>query len=48
MSIPWLIGQLFDAYGPHATMITILICTLLACAVFAAMMAAGGRPHLEE
>ncbi len=48
MSIPWLIGQFFDAFGPIFTMTTILVDMLLACVVFGVMMAAGGAPAEGE
>lgn len=38
MSLPWLIGQLFTAVGPTATMAVILVDLTLALAVFGALM----------
>jgi FHS family Na+ dependent glucose MFS transporter 1 len=38
MSLPWLIGQLFERVGPRATMFTILIDFVLASGVFAAIV----------
>ena len=46
MFLPWLIGQLFDAFGPQATMVTVLVDLLVAGAVFGVMMMAGG-PSVE-
>lgn len=47
MFFPWFIGQLFDAYGPHMTMLTILVTDLVAFALFVAMMIYGGKPRLQ-
>jgi FHS family Na+ dependent glucose MFS transporter 1 len=38
MSVPWLIGQLFDSIGPRVMMITILVDLALAAAIFAIMI----------
>ena len=39
MSLPWIIGQLFEPLGPQVAMLAILISTLLCLLVYAAMMA---------
>jgi fucose permease len=38
MSIPWLIGQLFESIGPHVTIVTILVDLVLATGVFAVLI----------
>lgn len=43
MFFPWFIGQLFEAYGPHVTMLTIFITDLAALAVFVLLMIYGGQ-----
>jgi FHS family Na+ dependent glucose MFS transporter 1 len=47
MLIPWLIGQLFDRYGPGVTMPTILITVLMSCVILVILMVYGGAPKLE-
>lgn len=47
MFFPWFIGQLFDAYGPHVTMLTILVTDLFAFALFVGLMIYGGKPRLQ-
>lgn len=47
MFFPWFIGQLFDAYGPHVTMLTILVTDLAALALFIVLMIYGGKPKLQ-
>jgi FHS family Na+ dependent glucose MFS transporter 1 len=46
MSVPWLIGQLFERNGPQVTMIVVLIDLLAACVVFALLMRYAGRPTI--
>ena len=48
MSLPWLIGQLFEPLGPRTTMIVILIDLLAACAVFVLLIRYAGRPNAVE
>jgi FHS family Na+ dependent glucose MFS transporter 1 len=38
MSLPWLIGQLFEAIGPQVTMLAITVALMAAVAVFVALM----------
>jgi len=38
MSVPWLIGQLFDAIGPPVAMVVILLDLVAALAVFGALL----------
>lgn len=38
MTVPWLIGQLFEPVGAYATMVTIMAAVVLMAGVFAAMM----------
>ena len=47
MSIPWLIGHLFESIGPQVTMLTILALLLLALGVFALLLA-GNRSKDRE
>ncbi|MCC6458583.1 MAG: MFS transporter [Caldilineaceae bacterium] len=47
MLIPWLIGQLFDRYGPGITMPTILVTVLISCVILVILMVYGGAPKLE-
>lgn len=44
MSLPWLIGQLFESAGPRVTMFTILADVLLGFVVFGLLMFYGGAP----
>jgi len=44
MSLPWLTGQLFEAWGPSAVMLVVTCTLLVALFVFAAMLRAS-RPH---
>ncbi len=46
MSVPWLIGQLFESIGPRVTMVVVLIDLLAACGVFALLMRYAGRPTI--
>jgi FHS family Na+ dependent glucose MFS transporter 1 len=46
MSVPWLIGQLFERNGPQVTMIVVLLDLLAACVVFALLMRYAGRPKI--
>lgn len=43
MFFAWFIGQLFEAYGPRITMLTIFITDLAALAVFVMLMLYGGK-----
>lgn len=47
MSVPWLIGQLFESIGPQITMTIVLIDLLVACLVFALLMRYAGPPTIE-
>ncbi|HXF62649.1 MAG TPA: MFS transporter, partial [Caldilineaceae bacterium] len=47
MTLPWLIGQLFEVYGPQVTLFAILLDLLAASGVFVALMAYGGPPKPE-
>lgn len=38
MSLPWLIGQLFELIGPHVTILAIMAALIAATAVFVALM----------
>jgi FHS family Na+ dependent glucose MFS transporter 1 len=44
MSVPWLIGKLFEQVGPQVIMIVVLVDILVACAVFALLMRLAGPP----
>ncbi|MFN8496209.1 MAG: MFS transporter [Caldilineaceae bacterium] len=44
MSLPLLIGQLFESAGPRVTMFTILVDVLLGFVVYALLMVYGGAP----
>jgi FHS family Na+ dependent glucose MFS transporter 1 len=48
MSLPWLIGQLFERVGPHVTMLAILIDVILTLGVFAALLLHLGRRAPEQ
>jgi len=43
MTIPWVIGQLFEVVGPRFTMITLLIDVLLTLGIFAALILYAGK-----
>ena len=43
MTMPWIIGQLFESIGPHVTMLTITADLALMAGVFAAMMLAARK-----
>jgi fucose permease len=49
MTVPWIIGQLFEPVGAYATMVTIMVAITLMAGVFVAMMLAvsQGRPIQE-
>lgn len=47
MFFPWFIGQLFEAYGPHVTMLTILVTDVAAFALFVILMLYGGQPKTQ-
>lgn len=46
MTVPWLIGQLFDAAGPHVMMTTLMLDVVLAAGVFVAMVRHPIRPRV--
>ena len=48
MSLPWLIGQLFDRIGPRVTMVIIMAALLVSCVVFALLIRVGGAPAAES
>ncbi len=48
MTLPWIIGQLFETVGPQVTMMLILADLLAALAVFGVLMAYGGEPRAIE
>jgi MFS transporter, FHS family, Na+ dependent glucose transporter 1 len=43
MTIPWLIGQLFEAIGPRYTMITLLVDVLLTIGLFVVLVVYAGK-----
>ena len=47
MTLPWLIGQLFESTGPRVTMFTILAVVLLGFVVYSLLMVYGGPPREE-
>src|SRR5690606_2546710 len=47
MFFPWLIGQLFDRYGPGVTMPTLLAIILFSCLSLVLLMSYGGPPQIE-
>jgi MFS transporter, FHS family, Na+ dependent glucose transporter 1 len=48
MTVPWLIGQLFEQMGPQIMMIVLLIDLLVACAVFAFLTRFAGPPMIGD
>ena len=44
MTVPLLIGQMFESRGPQITMIVIFVALLIASVVLALLMALGGPP----
>ncbi len=38
MSVPWLVGQLFETIGPHVLVLTLVVVLLLSLGVFAALI----------
>jgi FHS family Na+ dependent glucose MFS transporter 1 len=48
MTLPWIIGQLFETIGPQVTMMLILADLVVALAVFSVLMAYGGEPRVIE
>jgi FHS family Na+ dependent glucose MFS transporter 1 len=44
MTLPWLIGQLFNSIGPRVTMIAIVIDLIIALAIYALLIARSGQP----
>jgi MFS family permease len=47
MFFPWFIGQLFEAYGPHVTMLTIFVTDIGALVLFVLLMIYGGQPRRQ-
>jgi FHS family Na+ dependent glucose MFS transporter 1 len=47
MTVPWIIGQLFEPVGPYATMMTIMAAVVLMAGVFVAMMLAARKATVE-
>jgi fucose permease len=47
MFFPWFIGQLFEAYGPHVTMLTIFVTDIGALGIFVLLMIYGGQPRRQ-
>jgi FHS family Na+ dependent glucose MFS transporter 1 len=47
MFFPWFIGQLFEAYGPRVTMLTIFVTDIAALAIFGLLMIYGGQPRRQ-
>jgi FHS family Na+ dependent glucose MFS transporter 1 len=48
MTVPWIIGQLFESIGPRVTMITITADLVLMAGVFVAMMLAARKAATEQ
>ena len=48
MTLPWLIGQLFESIGPRVTMFAILVNLIAAVGVFAVLMYNSSRPVVKE
>jgi FHS family Na+ dependent glucose MFS transporter 1 len=48
MTVPWLIGRLFEQMGPQVMTIVVLIDLLVACAVFAFLMRFAGPPTTRD
>jgi len=44
MSLPWLIGQLFESIGPRVTMLAIMVDLIAALAIFGVLAASSVRP----
>lgn len=47
MTVPWIIGQLFEPVGPYATMLTITAAVVLMAGVFVVMMLAARKAIAE-
>jgi hypothetical protein len=48
MSLPWLIGQLFESSGPRASMVTVMLAMLASAVVFAALLAYLTGPAMQS
>jgi len=48
MTVPWIIGQLFEPVGPYATMLTIMVDVVLMAGVFVAMMLAARKAGADS
>ncbi len=48
ITFPWLIGQLFDRFGPWVTMPAILVFVIILAGVFIVLMAYGGPPRESD
>jgi FHS family Na+ dependent glucose MFS transporter 1 len=48
MTVPWIIGQLFEPVGPYATMLTIMVDVVLMAGVFVAMMLAARKASADS
>ncbi len=48
MSLPWLIGQLFESVGPRVTMFAIMVDLVVAAGVFAVLILYSTRPVMNE
>jgi FHS family Na+ dependent glucose MFS transporter 1 len=48
MTLPWLIGQLFERFGPQSTMFTILLDLIVALGIFTALMATSSRRDTRQ
>ena len=48
MSLPWLIGQLFESIGPRVTMVAIMLDLMAAVGIFAALMLYSTRPAVSR
>jgi fucose permease len=48
MSLPWLIGQLFESSGPRASMVTITLAMLASAVAFAALLTYLARPAIKS
>ena len=48
MSLPWLIGQLFESIGPRVTLFAIMVDLIVAAGVFAVLILYSTRPVMNE
>jgi fucose permease len=48
MSLPWLIGQLFESVGPKSAMFIIMADLVVAVAIFALLVFHSARPALSR